>query len=318
MQGSVGVSRRGIRSRCGAAGLALSLLIPSAPAPAQTPQIVEPTGNPKPQYSKATDPSPRDLIETWRSLNANMDEKRVDKEKFEIVAYRVVPGKYPKAFLQFRIFSAEADPLAWAAARCHGRDTPVELQIYFSWSQYLEAWVPLGARGEGDNDLCAKQRPWTADQIEDIVNPKPLPVPPKVTLAEVVTPAAGSPERAAIMDALRPTYESLLGAPIVFRVDKLRVAAGFAWVVVHPQRPNGAPVAQQTWAKAFAGQCFQDPRGVTNEYWMKKDGGVWTIGRKNDMCADDSILDEGDLIGAPPQLVDKPAWPEREDRPLPD
>src|SRR5664279_4341787 len=27
----------------------------------------------------------------------------------------------------------------------------------------------------------------------------------------------------------------------------------------------------------------------------RKDGGAWTIGLKNDMCADDSISDQGDL-----------------------
>jgi hypothetical protein len=51
---------------------------------------------------------------------------------------------------------------------------------------------------------------------------------------------------------------------------------------------------------------------------MKKEGAVWTIGLKNGMCADDSISQEGDLIGAPPQLVDIDAWPEREDFPLPE
>jgi hypothetical protein len=35
------------------------------------------------------------------------------------------------------------------------------------------------------------------------------------------------------------------------------------------------------------------------------------------MCADDSISDQGDLIGAPPQLVGKDAWPEREFMPEP-
>jgi hypothetical protein len=50
---------------------------------------------------------------------------------------------------------------------------------------------------------------------------------------------------------------------------------------------------------------------------MHKRNGLWTIGLDNNMCADDSIVDQGDLIGAPPQLVDKGEWPEREFRPEP-
>jgi hypothetical protein len=51
---------------------------------------------------------------------------------------------------------------------------------------------------------------------------------------------------------------------------------------------------------------------------MKLDGGVWKVGLKNQMCADDSISEEGDLIGAPPQLAGKDQWPEREFMPQPD
>jgi hypothetical protein len=316
-----GVPAGKVSSRRRFAWLALAACLCAAPAPAQTaaaPEIVEPTGNLKPEYSKNPNPSSRDLIETWRSANLAIAGKRVDQEKFEILLRRVAPGKVPRAFLQFQIFSAQLDPLAWAAQRCKGRSAPVELQIYYQWSPYLSAWVPLGARGEGDDDLCAQQTLWTADQIEQIVNPKPLPVPPTVSRAQVMTPAAGSPERAAIMDALRPRYESLFGAPIAFRIVKLRVAAGFAFAVVHPERPNGAAITQQVWTKALGKVCFQYPQSVEHEYWMKKEGAVWTIGLKNGMCADDSISQEGDLIGAPPQLVDLDAWPEREDFPLPE
>ncbi len=316
-----GVSAGKASSRRAPAWLALALCLSGAPALAQSaaaPQIVEPTGNLKPQYSNNPDPTSGDLIETWRSANLAIAGKRVDTEKFDILLRRVAPGKIPRALLQFQIFSAQLDPLAWAAQRCNGRLAPVELQIYYQWSTYLNAWVPLGARSEGDDDLCARQTLWTADQIEEIVNPKPLPVPPTVSRAQVVTPAAGSTDRAAIMDALRPSYESLFGAPIVFRIVKLNVAAGFAFAVVHPERPNGAAITQQIWTKALGAPCFQSPQTAEHEYWMKQNGAVWTIGLKNGMCADDSISQEGDLIGAPPQLVGLDAWPEREDFPLPE
>src|SRR5450756_1877617 len=62
-------------------------LIAAGPALAQktaTPVIVEPTGNPKPAYSKDREPSAQQLIETWRSSNEFMPGKKVDRERFEL------------------------------------------------------------------------------------------------------------------------------------------------------------------------------------------------------------------------------------------
>src|SRR5580692_1406294 len=65
--------------------LVFALALSISPTLAQTASlgIVEPSGNPKPEYSKAADPSAADLIETWRSANQNMQNKRVDRERFE-------------------------------------------------------------------------------------------------------------------------------------------------------------------------------------------------------------------------------------------
>lgn len=63
---------------------------PVPEAPAATPEIVEPTGDPAPSYAKAREPTARDLIETWRSFNGLVPGKRGDSEKFEIVDRRVV------------------------------------------------------------------------------------------------------------------------------------------------------------------------------------------------------------------------------------
>jgi hypothetical protein len=296
--------------------LALSAMnfcpIASALAQGTPSSIVESTGDLNPEYSKAKEPSAEQLIETWRSSNKFMTGKRVDRERFEITDRRVVSGKYPRAFLQFRILPPQGDALAFAQARCVGRTNPIEIQVFYQWSGDLGAWVALGQRGEGSEDLCSDDKLWTADQIEKLVNPPPLPTPPTISMADVTAPRAGSPERTGIMNALRPRYEDMFGPPIVFKVDILRVAAGFAFVVVHPQRPNGTAIEQSVWQKAFGAQCFQNPRGVSHEYWMKLEGGIWRIGVKNNMCADDSISEEGDRIGAPPQLVGKNAWPERE------
>ena len=280
--------------------------------------IVESSGNPNPEYSKSTEPTAADMIETWRSANKLLPERRVDSERFEILDRRFNPGRVPRAFLQFRILPASGDAATWAASRCRGHKGPIEIQVYYEWSKYLGAWVALTTRGEGNEDLCSNAPLWRPDQIEQLVDPAPLPNPPRVSLSQVHTPPPGSPERAAIMNALRPRYESLFGAPIQFRVDKLSVAAGFAFVVGHPQRPNGAPIERGAWTRALGTVCYQEPTSVTHEYWMREVDGVWKIGRQNEMCADDSIVDEGDLIGAPAQIIGRQAWPERESMPEPE
>jgi len=298
------------RLRLAFASITIAALATAATAPAE---IVLPTGNMNPDYSKAREPGARDLIETWRSFNKFMPNKRVDRERFEIIDRRVVlAAKEPRAFLQFRVLAPEGDALAFAASRCPGRHEPIEIQVYYQWSPYLNAWVAQGERGEGTDDLCSGGALWSADQIERLMNPPPLPVPPRISRTDLRTPGPGSPERAAIMDALRPRYEASFGPPIAFKVERLSVAAGFAFVVVHPERPNGGPIEEAAWRKALGEPCFQTPAGATHEYWMKREGGAWTIGVKNGMCADDSIVQEGDLIGAPPQLIGEDAWPERE------
>jgi hypothetical protein len=289
------------------------LLILSSSAFAQNaPSItfVEPTGDTKPAYSKEHDPSELALIETWRSGNLLLPQKRVDQERFEIDDRRVVWGQKGRAFLQFRIFSSTLDAVSWASARCPGHKGPVEIQVFYEFSTDLNAWVPQASRGDSSETLCSNQKLWTNEQIAAMVDPSPPPTPRTVAVADIVSPPVGSPERAAIMEALRPHYEALFGKPVVFKTMKLQVAAGFAYVAVHPQRPNGTPIEKQAFDHAFPNTCFQNRFAITNEYWMKKEGSNWTIGVQSDMCADDSIVEQGYLIGAPPQLAGRDAWPE--------
>lgn len=60
--------------------------------------------------------------------------------------------------------------------------------------------------------------------------------------AQVETPAQGSPERAAILDALRGRTVGELGGPIEFVVNEIRVLGEWAFVEVHPQRPGGGEI----------------------------------------------------------------------------
>ncbi len=291
---------------------------PATKASADAAEFIGPSGNPKPAYTKERNPTAQQLIETWRASNEFMPGKRVSSERFKVADRRVVWGKFGRAFLQFQILSPEGDARAFAMSRCPGRTEPVVIQVFYLFSNDLSAWVPMSTRGDASEDLCTHGNLWNAEQIEYLINPPPLPIPPKVSPSEVVTPQPGSPERAAIMDALRPRYEELFGKPVVFKVETLRTAAGFAFLTVHPQRPDGSPIEKRIWDKALGEPCFQDPAGAVHEYWTQLRDGVWTVGLKNNMCSDDSIASEGDLIGAPPQLVGKPEWPEREFFPEPE
>ena len=53
------------------------------------------------------------------------------------------------------------------------------------------------------------------------------------------TPAPGSEERAAIMDALRVPAEKEFKQSVIFKVDRLRVAGDWAYARVTPTKPNG-------------------------------------------------------------------------------
>ncbi|TDK48051.1 hypothetical protein [Antarcticimicrobium luteum] len=56
-------------------------------------------------------------------------------------------------------------------------------------------------------------------------------------------PQRGTALRAALMDALRPHAEWLLGAPVQFVVHDLRVSGDLAFASVSPQRPGGGEIS---------------------------------------------------------------------------
>lgn len=58
------------------------------------------------------------------------------------------------------------------------------------------------------------------------------------------TPAKGSPERQAILDAVRDEYKEGADHPADFKVNYLKVHNGWAWINVTPLDANGKPVAE--------------------------------------------------------------------------
>ncbi|MCB1379933.1 MAG: hypothetical protein KDK89_16435 [Alphaproteobacteria bacterium] len=271
-----------------------------------------------PERSGNRQPSSKELIETWLAGYGWNDDKHFDQERYEIVAHRVTWKDLGRAFLQFRILPLEGDAMSLAQQRCPGRDKPIEIQIYYQWTEEdIQLWTALENRGDPGFDQCSDDLLWTGDQIDKIVNPPPLPPIPVIKPSDVETPPPGSPLRKSILDGLRPLFEDSFGKPVVFKVDEMRVAAGTAWLLVHPERPGGKQISAAEW-NAVTGFCDQDIATVSSEFWMRERNGTWEVGWGNGFCASDSIGQMGYLIGAPPQIVDLDEWPSTDFMPVGD
>jgi hypothetical protein len=262
--------------------------------------------NAKPVRPNAPDPNARQLIESWLDGFILPENTRYDQERYQILDMRR-GARGDVMFLGARILPLEGDGLEYAARRCPGRRTPLDIQLYFQWSQSINAWVAHATRGIEMTDPCKGEPLWSKAQVETIVAAPYPPEPPKVRKTDVTTPKAGSPERKAILDALRPAFEAEMKAPVEFKVSMMKVAAGFAFVSVHPQRPGGKEISAADW-NASIGPCEYDRREANAQFWMHKHNGVWRIawGLVGDLCATDApSAGQGWLVGAPPQLIDE-------------
>jgi hypothetical protein len=73
------------------------------------------------------------------------------------------------------------------------------------------------------------------------------------------TPARGSAERKAIMDALRAHRRQFDSQPVIFVAGYLRVQRGWAWISVRPQSPDGR-------------SRFEDESAL-----LRRSGGRWRV-----------------------------------------
>ena len=89
------------------------------------------------------------------------------------------------------------------------------------------------------------------------------------------TPAAGTPERKEIMDALRVPAEKELKQKVIFNVDILRVAGDWAYARVSPTRPDGGEIkfSKTKYREQIEFGAF-DPQG---EALLRREGGDWTV-----------------------------------------
>lgn len=89
------------------------------------------------------------------------------------------------------------------------------------------------------------------------------------------TPATGSKERKAILDAVRPPVEKLINQKVLFIVKKMKVADGWAYMELQPRQPNGNPInyAKTRFAEDVSVGAFEDQVVAL----VHKESGKWKI-----------------------------------------
>jgi hypothetical protein len=103
------------------------------------------------------------------------------------------------------------------------------------------------------------------------------------------TPAAGSPERNAILDALRAPVERDLKQKIIFKIDNFKVQGAWAFVSGTPQTANGAAPDYSKTKYADAA----DSGAFDNNFFalVKKTAGKWTVTTYAIGCTDVCYVD---------------------------
>ncbi len=87
-------------------------------------------------------------------------------------------------------------------------------------------------------------------------------------------PDAGSRQRAAIMDALRPAIERKLAGPVEFVVKRIGVQDGWALVIADPQRPGGGRIDPK---RHFPNEVVEFMDGLTVNAILRFSGRGWTL-----------------------------------------
>lgn len=89
------------------------------------------------------------------------------------------------------------------------------------------------------------------------------------------TPAAGSAERKAIMEALRVPCEKDLRRKVIFRVQHLRVVDNWAFARVVPLQPDGKEIDYSR--TKYAAQQKEGAFDAEAETLLRRDGGNWKV-----------------------------------------
>jgi hypothetical protein len=100
---------------------------------------------------------------------------------------------------------------------------------------------------------------------------------PRAHGQRVHTPAAGTPERRLLMDALRMRMQREIDRPMIFEVQRLRVLGTWAFAEVVPRKPDGGRFD-------YTGTRFEQLRrdGVLDDASvavLRRTGGQWRVVR---------------------------------------
>jgi hypothetical protein len=98
--------------------------------------------------------------------------------------------------------------------------------------------------------------------------------PAQGSVSATAQPGPGSPQRAAIMDALRPAIERKLAGPVEFVIQRIGVRDGWALVIADPQRPGGGKINPR---RHFPNEVIQFMDGLTINAILRFSGGGWTL-----------------------------------------
>ena len=93
------------------------------------------------------------------------------------------------------------------------------------------------------------------------------------TLALLAVSASAPSQRKAVLDALRPTVETKLGANVEFAVQVLRIERGWAFVMADPQRRGGKAID----GHRYFGDDFDNMDGLRVDAVLQLRGGRWRL-----------------------------------------
>jgi hypothetical protein len=94
---------------------------------------------------------------------------------------------------------------------------------------------------------------------------------------QVYEPPRGSPERRALMDAIRPLAESLFYPPVEFVISDLRVSGNVAFASVVAQRPGGGAIDVQSSPGWRDGYFFPDSDPTAGQALLQRSGNGWVM-----------------------------------------
>jgi len=114
------------------------------------------------------------------------------------------------------------------------------------------------------------------------------------------TPKAGSPERKALFEALRPAIERDLEQKVVFKVDHLAVQNGWAFYYGEPQQPGGKPIDYRRGR--YRDRLEQGALDAQMAALLRQQKGKWRVIQYAVGPTDVAWADWDKQFGAPPAI----------------